>query len=157
ENLSVVLADLANALCDAGALDEALAAAERGLGIDRERGNYRNVAAGLVQTAQVFALQGRCAEADARYDEALQPARRAGMREVEAVTLQRQGGLAVDRGQLDRAAGLYQRALQLFQDMHDDSGVMQTCNLLGVMEQQAGRLAEARAWCERSREMAGRR
>jgi hypothetical protein len=31
---------------------------------------------------------------------------------------------------------------------------MQTCNLLGVVEQKAGRLAEARAWYERSREIA---
>jgi tetratricopeptide (TPR) repeat protein len=60
-------------------------------------------------------------------------------------------------GQLDRAAALYQRALQLFQDMHDEEGVMQTCNLLGVVERKAGRLAEARAWYERSREIAERR
>jgi tetratricopeptide (TPR) repeat protein len=41
--------------------------------------------------------------------------------------------------------------------MNDEAGVMLTCNLLGVVEQQQGRLAEARAWYERSREMAQRR
>lgn len=32
--------------------------------------------------------------------------------------------------------------------------MMQTYNLLGVAEQTAGRLAEARAWYEKSRELA---
>ena len=34
---------------------------------------------------------------------------------------------------------------------------METCNLLGVAEKHAGRLSEARAWYERSREIAQRR
>ncbi len=156
-NLAATLGELANALGDAGALDEALTAAERGLAISRERGNHRNIAAGLGQTAQVLMRQGRHADADARYDEALQAAQRAGDREMEGATLQNQGSLADDRRQFDRAAKLYQRALQLFQDMHDEGAVMRTCNLLGVVEQKAARLAEARAWCERAREIAQRR
>src|SRR5262249_11332101 len=71
--------------------------------------------------------------------------------------LQHQGGVASQRGQIDRAAKLHQRALQLFQDMNDEEEVMRTCNALGLVEQNAGRLAEARAWCERSREIAERR
>jgi tetratricopeptide (TPR) repeat protein len=156
-NLSVTLGDLANALLGAGALDEALAAAERAFGIARERGDDRSVAAGLGRIADILAMQGRHTDADVRYDEALLATQRAGDRELEAATLQSQGSLADERGQLDRAAGLYRRALQLFQDMHDDPAIMDTCNLLGVVEEKAGRFAEARAWYERSREMAGRR
>jgi len=51
---------------------------------------------------------------------------------------------------------LYQRALKLFQEANNDIGVMQTCNLLGVVERKSNRLAEARTWYERSREL-GRR
>lgn len=156
-SLSGTLGDLANALRDAGALDEAFAAVEHVIAINRERGNHRNVAVGLFQTAQILTGQGRHAEADAQYDEALQAAQRAGDRELEATVLQNQGILADHRGQLDRAARLHRRALQLFQDMHDEAGIMRTCNSLGVVEQNACRLAEARTWYERSREMAVRR
>ena len=153
-NLSAALGDLANALRDAGALDEALDASERAIAIDRKRGDHRSIAAGLGQTAQILKMQGRHGDADGRYDEALQAARRAGDQALEGTLLQQQGGLALERGQLDRAGELYRGALQLFQEMHDDGSVMRTCNSLGIVEQEAGRLAEARAWYERSREMA---
>ncbi len=71
--------------------------------------------------------------------------------------LQHQGSLARETKHYDRATKLYQRALQVFQDIHDEGAVMRTCNLLGVVEQNANRLAEARAWYERSRELAERR
>jgi tetratricopeptide (TPR) repeat protein len=156
-NLSATLGDLANALSRAGALDEALVAEEQANTIARELGDQRSIAAGLGRTASILVDQGRHADADARYDQALQAAQRAGDRELEGSLLQHQGVLAAERGQLDRAAGLYQRALQLFQDMHNDGAVMRTCNLLGSGELKAGRLAEARAWYERSREIAVRR
>jgi tetratricopeptide (TPR) repeat protein len=60
------------------------------------------------------------------------------------------------RNQLDLATRLYRQALQRFQEAGDTSGVMQTYNLLGVVESGAGRLAEARAWYEKSRELAAR-
>lgn len=156
-NLSATLGSLANALRDAGALDEALAAAEQGIAIDRALGDQRAIAAGMGQIAQLFAQQGRHADADARLDEALQAAQRAGDRELEGTLLQHQGSLADDRGQLERAATLYKRALQLFQEMHHDGSIMLTSNLLGVVEHKAGRLAEARAWYQRSRAMASSR
>jgi tetratricopeptide (TPR) repeat protein len=156
-NLPVALGDLANALVDAGALNEALAAAERGVAIDRERGDHRGIAAGLGRSAQILTMQGRHSDADARYEEAVEVAQRAGDREVEGALLQNQGILAAERKQYERAAQLYQRALRFFQDMHDEGGVTRTCNLLGVLEQEAGRLAEARAWYQRSWEMAKRR
>ena len=153
-NLSAAIGDLATALRDVGRLDEALEAAEKGMAIDRRLGRDREVAASHGQCASILMAQGRYSEADARYDEALAAARRAGDKGLEGSVLQHQGSLADNMIQLDRAASLYQSALKLFQDMNDDAAEMRTCNLLGVAEQNSGRLAEARAWYERSREIA---
>ena len=59
--------------------------------------------------------------------------------------------------QYDRAVDLCKQALRRFQDANNDGGIMQTCNLLGNIEANPGRLSEARAWYERSREIAERR
>jgi tetratricopeptide (TPR) repeat protein len=156
-SLSATLGSLANAFRNSGALGEALATAERGVALDRESKNHRSVAIGLGQIAQILKMQGHVVLADTQYHEALAAAQRSGDRELEGTMLQHQGSLANKRRQLRRAAALYQRALRLFQEMHDELGVMQTCNLLGTVERDAGRLAEARAWYERSREIANRR
>ena len=153
-NLSATLGDLANALRAAGRLDEALVKSDRALGIRRELGHDREVAAGLTRSAQIFMEQGRYAEADARYDDAIAAAQCAGDRDLEGKILVHQGGLADDQQQYDRATDLYQRALKLFQEMNHEGEIMRTCNLLGVVEQEQGRLAEARTWYERSRELA---
>jgi tetratricopeptide (TPR) repeat protein len=156
-NLSAALNDLADSQMSCGLPDEALQNAERGLAINKELGRERDVAAGLIQSALVLAAQGRHAEADVKYDEALEAARRAGDKELEGAALQHQGILAGDLNQLHRAASLYQQALKLFQGMGDEDGVMLTCNSLGAVEQEQGRLTEARSWYERSREIALRR
>ncbi len=122
--------------------------------IDERLGNHREVAAGHGQCASILMAAGRYDEADARYDLALAAARQAGDKELEGTLLQHQGGLADDRNQLDRATRLYQQALQRFQEAGDTGSMMRTYNLLGVAEQKAGRLAEARAWYEKSRELA---
>ncbi len=153
-NLSVTMGSLANALRDAGQNAEALAVAEKALGIDEKRGNQREVAAAHGQCASILMDAGRYDEADARYDLALAAARQAGDKGLEGDLLQHQGVIARQRNQLDRATRLYQEALQRFQEAGDHQGVMQTYNLLGVAEHKAGRLAEARAWYEKSRELA---
>lgn len=156
-NLAVTLGDLANALMTAGRLDEALSTAERGIDIDRALGHDRNAAAGLWQTAYILMEQGRYQEADARYDQALEAAQHIGDQELEGGILQHQGCVASRMNQYDRAVDLYKQALKLFQDANDDEGILQTCNLLGTVENHQGRLSEARAWYERSREIAERR
>ncbi len=110
-----------------------------------------------MQTAQILVEQGRYLEADTHYDQALQAARRVGDKDLEGTALQHQGGLADDMNQYNRATDLYTQALKLFQDANDDGAVMQTCNLLGVVEDKQGRLSEARSWYERSHEIAKRR
>ena len=59
--------------------------------------------------------------------------------------------------QYDRALDMYKQALIRFQNANNDGAVMRTSNLLGIVEQKVGRLSEARAWYERSREIAERR
>jgi len=156
-NLAVSLGSLANALRNAGRLDEALEAAERSNEISEALGQHRDVAAGHGQIARILAAQGRHTEADARYERALQAARAAGDQELEGSLLQHQGSLADDRGDLDRAAKLYKEALKRFQAMNGEGSIMRTCNLLGVVEQRAGRLAAAWGWYEKARELARRR
>jgi tetratricopeptide (TPR) repeat protein len=153
-NLSMTMGNLANALRNAGQHDEALAVAEKGLRIDEQQGNQREVAVSHGQCARILTAAGRYNEADARYDLALATARQAGDKRLEGTLLQHQGGLADDRDQLDRATRLYQQALRRFQEAGDQGNIMRTYNLLGVVEQKAGRLAAARAWYEKSREVA---
>jgi tetratricopeptide (TPR) repeat protein len=156
-NLGATLGILADALTAAGHLDEALSMAELGIDIDRALGRDRNAAASLGRTANILMEQGRYQEADARYDQVLEAARRLGNRELERPFLLNQGILARRMQQYDRAVDLYKQALKQFQDENDDHGIMRTCNLLGAVEHSQGRLSEARAWYERSREIADRR
>jgi tetratricopeptide (TPR) repeat protein len=153
-NVSASKGDLATALLNVGELDEALAVSEKALEIREKQGNQRGVAAGHGRCASILTAAGRYDEADGRYDLALAAARQAGDKELEGTTLQSQGSLADDRNQLDRASRLYQQALVRFGEASDQGAMMRTYNLLGVVEQKAGRLAEARAWFERSRELA---
>jgi len=153
-NLSSTMGDLANSLAGCGQYDEALRIAETGFAVDQALGDQVAIASGNIQSAAILVKLGRYDQADTRYEVALQAARRAGDREAEGTILQHQGSLADDRGQFERAIGLYQQALQRFQDGSDTGSIMRTYNLLGVTEQKAGRLAEARAWYERSRELA---
>ena len=153
-NLSMAMCDLANALLSTGQHDEALAVAEKALLIDERRGSDRDVAAGHGQCAKILKEVGRYDEADARYGLALAAARQAGDKGLEGLTFQHQGTLAGNRNQLERAAGLYQQALERFREAGNQGEMMRTYNLLGVTEHKAGRPVEARAWYEKSRELA---
>jgi tetratricopeptide (TPR) repeat protein len=134
DNLSATLGSLANALRNTGRLDEALRTAEQGVEIDRAVGHIHNAVVGLVQTACILLEQGRYQEADARYDQALEAARRLGDRELEGTILQHQGGLADEILQYDRAVDLCKQALRLFQDASNEASIMRTGNLLGSVE-----------------------
>jgi tetratricopeptide (TPR) repeat protein len=156
-NLAATLGDLANALRAAGRLDQALSTAEQAVAISSALGRDRNAVVGRMQTAQILVEQGRYQEADACYDQALEAARLLGDQALEGSLLQHQGSLADDMQQYDRSVDLYKQALRWFQDANSDGDIMRTCNLLGGVEQHAGHLSEARAWYERSREIAQRR
>ena len=153
-NLSATMGDLANALNSSGQHEDALALAEKCIEIQQTRGAQREVAAGHGICAQILMDLGRYDEADTRYEFSLVAAHKAGDKDLEGSILQHQGLLARKRNHLDRASRLYQKALQRFLEAGATDGVMQTYNLLGVTEQNAGRLAEARAWYEKSRELA---
>jgi tetratricopeptide (TPR) repeat protein len=153
-NLSGTMGNLANALRNTGYHDEALAVAEKCVAIQESLGNNREVAVDHGRCARILLAAGRYDEADTRYELALAVARRVGDKGLEGALFQHQGALARNRNQLDRALLLYQQALQRFQQAGNVQGVMQIYNSLGLTEQDASRLVEARAWYEKSRELA---
>ncbi len=156
-NLAATLGDLTNIFIEAGQLGKAMGTNARAIKICREIGYHHDLVSGLGRLAEILTIQGRYSEADDQYEEALQAAQHAGDRNLEGSMLQHRGILAEKMKHYDRAAKLYQCALNVFQNLQDEGSVMRTCNLLGLVEQNSGRLAEARAWYERSRELAEHR
>ncbi|HEX4952450.1 MAG TPA: CHAT domain-containing protein [Thermoanaerobaculia bacterium] len=153
-NLSTTMGDLANALSNAGQHNAALGMAEAALSIAKRRGLNHDAAVGHGQCAKILMEAGRYTEADDRYAVALAAARQVGGKDLYGVFLQNQGILARQCFQLDRATLLYQQALRCFEEAGDQRSMMQTYSLLGVVDHTAGRLAEARAWYAKSRELA---
>ena len=155
-NRAVVLGDRANALMTLGRHDEALAGAEEGLALDRERGDTSAVARDLHRTAHILMDAGRLGEAEARSGEALEAAREAGDDEALGILYQQFGILTDNRGRYDEAEGYYRRALETFERAGDLANRMRTLNLLGEAERKRGNLREAQTWYERSRALAER-
>jgi len=153
-SLSAAMGDLANVLSKAGQYDKALAFAEKGLEIQNKLGDHRGVSVGHGQSASILMAAERHDEADTRYDLALAAARQAGDKELEGITFHHQGNLAEKRNQHERASRLYQQALQRYQEAGEQGSMILAYNSLGMAEGKAGRLAEARAWFEKSRELA---
>jgi len=153
-NLAAALGDLANAYRQLGRFDAALQAAERGLAIDRELGREREMAAGLERIAAILVEQQRYAEAEARYEEALQAAQAVGDLGLQGMALQHQATLQLRLGRPERAVALSQQAMALFQRAGDVSEEMGTCDLLASAEMRRGQLEVAEAWYARSRELA---
>src|SRR5262249_31265523 len=142
-NLAATLGDLANALREAGRLDEGLSKAEHNVAIHRAPGHDPSVSPRPWQNAKILIEPSPYHKADSRYDQALATARHIGDRGLEAALLQHQGSLAWRTNKYDRAVELYKQALKLFQDANDNTSIMLTCNLLGIVEQKEGRLSEA--------------
>ncbi len=153
-NLAAAMGDLGAALLHTGHHDEALAMSEDGLRIQEALGSQREVAAALGQCAQILVATGRYDEAAARHVRALAAAHQVGDKELQGSLIQHQGTLAVHRNQLALAGRLYQEAIRLFQEANDLPSLMRTYNSLGVVEARSGRPAEARAWHEKSHELA---
>jgi tetratricopeptide (TPR) repeat protein len=154
EGLSNALLDLAHALKDVGRLDQAEAAARHQVGLSRAPGQGHNLAVGLHRLATILMDQGRLREAGATYAEAIVAVRLKGDVRREAIILQGAGAVAHSLGESDRAVDLWKESLLLSQQMNDEAEVMRTCNLLGVAEEEASRLPEARAWFAHARQIA---
>ena len=153
-NVAGTMGHLANALSSAGQHEAALEVVEKSLQIQIILGNRNEIATCHGIFASILVGAGRHNEADARYDLALAAALEAGNQELEGALLQHQGNLASETGRFTRASALYSQALQRFQKGCDNNGIMLTYNLLGVVEKKSRRLAEARAWFEKSRQLA---
>jgi tetratricopeptide (TPR) repeat protein len=153
-NLAATMGDLADALRNDGDYKQALALAENALQIVEKNNNQREVATCHGLCASILMAEGRYDEADARYEKALLIGRLTGDQELEGTTLQHRGSLALHREQYPRATIFYQQALRHFQAADNHRAMMQTYNSLGVVEQNSGRLAEARTWIEKAHQMA---
>ena len=156
DNLSVALGSLGDALISMGRFDKALIVVEQALDIKRELGKNREIASGLIQMAQILMELHRYAEADNRYEEALQDAQAAGDLGLQGVILQHRGRLQYYMRRHDRSVDLYKLAMELFQRAGDTGEEMRTCDLLGSSERMRGQLDAAEAWYGRSREIAER-
>ncbi len=126
------------------------------LQLSREHGDDRSEAAGLGRTAEILTDMHRWSDAAQRYEEALAAARRADDAGLEASLLQHMGGLLRYQGDNKGAVERYQQALALFQKLDDVGNEMRTCDLLGSAEKNLEHYDSARAWYERSRELAQR-
>tara|TARA_R110002072_G_scaffold13481_2_gene56876 strand:- start:76678 stop:81408 length:4731 start_codon:yes stop_codon:yes gene_type:complete len=153
-NRAATLGDLANAYVDLGRFDEALAVAEQGLTLDRQRKDNSAVARGLGRIAQILQRQGEYTQAEQRYDEALTAARAAGDDEAEGILWQGLGVMHLDRKRPDEAVPALRQALDAFTRASDTAGQMQVLNSLGNADKNRGHAEAALAWYERSLELA---
>ncbi|HEU5299139.1 MAG TPA: AAA family ATPase [bacterium] len=93
--------------------------------------------------------KNRLREADEALRRALEVFRKLGDRQGEAEALEVLGGVTSDlRGSLRTAEEAYTRVLELYREMGDGMGQARTLSWLGRAQQQAGRLAAARATLE---------
>ena len=79
----------------------------------------------------ILSLQGRWDEASAAFSEAMPLARKAEMRQTEGRLLSSQADIAVQRGDLDAALKLHNRALSIFIELNDAEGAARTYNNMG--------------------------
>ena len=153
-NRAATLGDLANVFMALGRFDEALAAAEQGLALNRQRNDNSAVARGLNRIALILGQQGEYTQTEQRYDEALSAARAAGDDEAEGVTWHGLGCTYNDRNRPDEAVPALRQALDAFSRAGDTAGQMRTLNILGVVDKNRGHSEAALAWYERSLELA---
>ena len=96
--------------------------------------------------AEILKDQHRFSEAEQRYEEALDVARRAGDGGLEGAILQHLGILASRQGQHALAVTRYKEALARFQEAEDRASEMRTADVLGSAEEDLGHHESARAW-----------
>nr|VFK29785.1 MAG: Tetratricopeptide repeat-containing protein [Candidatus Kentron sp. MB]VFK74945.1 MAG: Tetratricopeptide repeat-containing protein [Candidatus Kentron sp. MB] len=153
-NLAASLGSLGNAYQNLSQFDEALAAAERALGILRGLGQEHGIATGLGQTACILMDTQHYPEAEQRYHEALAAARRVEDRELEGAFLHNLGILYREQGRYTDAVKHCRDVIRTFQEIGNKIREMQICDLFATAERGQGRLDEAMAWYERCRELA---
>lgn len=155
-NRATVLGDLANALNALDRLDEALAAAEEGLDLNRKLGDWPAVARALMGKANILRSDRRDQEAWACYLDAMQTAQDGGDEEALGGSWYNFGVLAAELGRLDDAAGLLRKAFDAFQRSEDRSGQLFILNALGNIESERGDYETALGWYEQAFERATR-
>ena len=140
---SVCLTERAGCLRYLGRLDEAVAAYEETIELDRKRGHPRDLATDKAQLGTVRMLQQKYAEALTAYDEAREIFEGLGERRYVAGAWHQIGIVHEHARQYDAAEKAYQKALQIRVQIGDRSGEAATLNQLGQVYRLMGRQEDA--------------
>ena len=153
-NLSSTLGSLANALRSVGQHGEALELAENGLTIHERLGDHGEAAVGHGQWASILLHAAASARLTPDTNLQLPLPVRPGTGSWRECSFNIRGAsptTAVNSTELPASTS---EALQLFQEAGNTGAMMRTYRILGVTDRKLGRVAEARSWYEKSRELA---
>ena len=140
---SVALTERADCLTALGRLDEAAAAYEEAIELDKQRNDPRDVATGQGQLGTVRMLQGRYQEALDAHQQARGIFEQQGEDSHVAIAWHQIGRVHEEAGQPEAAEQAYQRSLQIKMRIGDRTLAATTLNQLGNLYSQMGRREEA--------------
>jgi tetratricopeptide (TPR) repeat protein len=119
--------------CELGRFDQARQCATAALTANRESGNQRAAALSLCHLARAAAAGSGVAAAEDWFRQAIQAARDADDRHVEAWALDYRGTALQQAGLFEQAALSWQRALALFEELHDPQAVSLRSRLTALL------------------------
>lgn len=139
---------------------ESRAPLERALALARDHGLEGLAAQSLAALGNLALLEGNCAEARDRYEQALLHYRSVGDRRGESTTINNLGITAHTTSDYSRARAYYEQALRLKRELGDRRGEGKALTCLGSLLASQGRYAAARDYYEQAlqlyREIDGR-
>jgi len=134
-------------------LDVALRNYQDAMEINRRLGLKRNLAANLIEIAQVDNMLGKPNDAMGSYSEALKLQREIGIKKESGDTLIDMGVLLADRGQYDKALQAYKDALQIQRDAGDVKYEALCLNNIGLVLLARGNTDDALTNLQRALEL----
>lgn len=140
---SAAITESGDCLMILGRLEEAAAAYEKALELDKKRGDLRDIAAGKFQLGTVRMLQKKYAEALQIYEEARDIFENLGEPGTVATAWHQIGMVHNEAGQYDRAEQAYRQSLAIEVARKNRAGEASSLNELGNLYDEMGRLEEA--------------
>ncbi|MCK6557905.1 tetratricopeptide repeat protein [candidate division KSB1 bacterium] len=140
---SAAITESGDCLRNLGRLEEAAAAYEKALELDKKRGDLRDIAAGKFQLGTVRMLQKKYAEALKIYAEARDIFENLGEPGSVATAWHQIGMVHKEAGQYDRAEQAYRQSLAIKVARKNRAGEAGSVNELGNLYGDMGRLEEA--------------
>jgi tetratricopeptide (TPR) repeat protein len=150
---SVILTDLADALCMLARYDEAREHYETAFNIAKGIGNDRQMALVIGQSGRLMLLQGDLDEARLQLTEAVSMFNQLGELGHEAIYLQVLGAVEQIAQNWDKAEQRYKEGLAIAERFGDKALAAQICNNLGIIAESTNRPEEAERWYKRAIEL----